>query len=214
MILHLATVLEVPLRGRNELLVAAGLAPAFPDAATDGDSHGVIRTMLGRVIDAHRPYPALVVDRLWNVVEANPAASVMLASAGDQPNLIRAVFRPDGLWRQVENWDQAGPAWWSRLRAELRAAPFDHALRDLIDEVSQWHTFEPFDLIADATAPAMEVRLRLGVEVVSFITTVVQVALPTVVVAQEWRAELFYPSNPGSDETWRQVWESSAASAG
>jgi transcriptional regulator with XRE-family HTH domain len=109
LVLHLAEHLEVPLRERNSLLLAAGYAPAFRERSLDDAEMDPVRAALDRVLGAHEPFPAVIVDRGWDLVSANGAA-LSLFSAGVAPHLLEApvnVYRlglhPDGVAQRVRN---------------------------------------------------------------------------------------------------------------
>ena len=102
MVLHLAEELDVPLRERNRLLLAAGYAPVYAETALDSPQMSAVRAALRQVLTAHEPYPAVVVDRRWNLVDAN--ATVALLTEGAAPellappaNVLRISLHPDGV---------------------------------------------------------------------------------------------------------------------
>lgn len=108
MVLHLAEVLDVPLRERNHLLVAAGFAPTFRESRLDDPSFEAVRTALDQVLAGHEPYPAIVVDRQWHLVASNTAAFVLVedvAPALLEPpvNVLRVSLHPDGLAPRIRN---------------------------------------------------------------------------------------------------------------
>src|SRR3954447_17576605 len=108
MVVHLAEQLDVPLRDRNRLLLAAGYAPAYRERALDEPAMGPVREALDRVLAAHEPYPAVVVDRGWNLVASN--ASVGLLLHGVTPhlleppaNILRISLHPEGIAPRIAN---------------------------------------------------------------------------------------------------------------
>src|SRR5918999_671441 len=108
MVLHLADRLDVPLRERNRLLLAAGYAPVFPERPLADDEMEPVREALERFLTAHEPYPAVVVDRGWNLVLANEAASTLTAGVAAElleppANVLRATLHPDGMAPYVVN---------------------------------------------------------------------------------------------------------------
>src|ERR687896_66622 len=118
MLLRLTERLEVPLRERNTMLLAAGFAPAYPERDLDDPALGVARAVIERVLAGHEPFPALAVDRYWMLVAANrvvPALLTGVAPALLQPpvNVLRLSLHPDGLAAQIANL----PEW----RADLLA---------------------------------------------------------------------------------------------
>ncbi len=108
MVLHLAEELDVPLRERNGLLVAAGYAPVYAETALDAPLMGAVRAALRQVLTGHEPYPAVVVDRKWTLVDAN--AGVALLTEGVAPellappaNALRVSLHPDGMAPRIVN---------------------------------------------------------------------------------------------------------------
>ena len=111
MVLHLAEQLEVPLRDRNDLLLAAGYAPVFAQRGLDAPEMGPVRDAIDQVVRGHEPYPALVVDRHWGLVAANRAVDVLVEGvAGEllEPpiNVLRLSLHPDGLAPRILNLHQ------------------------------------------------------------------------------------------------------------
>lgn len=111
MVLHLAEQLDVPLRDRNQLLLAAGYAPRFGERALDDPEMTPVNDALQQILDGHDPYPALVVDRGWNVVAGNSALSLLTAGVprhlmAPAPNAMRLALHPDGLAPRIANYAQ------------------------------------------------------------------------------------------------------------
>ena len=111
MVLQLAEQLEVPLRERNRLLLAAGFAPAFEERPIDAPEMAPVRDALDRVLTGHEPYPAVVVDRWWNLVAAN--RSIALFTAGvpaellEPPvNVLRVSLHPEGMAPRIVNYGE------------------------------------------------------------------------------------------------------------
>ena len=105
-VLRLAESLELPLRDRNALLLAAGFAPAFTEGGLTDATLAPVRRAIGYALDNHEPFPAFVIDRLWNVVMANRAASMMfpgVSQPGARVNAMRMLFEPGPLRDMVEN---------------------------------------------------------------------------------------------------------------
>ena len=120
MILHLAEHLDVPLRDRNALLLAGGFAPAYPERALAAPELQAVKNALKRVLDGHEPYPAAVVNRWWELVDAN--AGIALFTGGVSPelleppvNVLRLSLHPDGMAPRIANL----PEWRAHLLARL-----------------------------------------------------------------------------------------------
>src|SRR5687767_15429320 len=102
MVLHLAEELDVPLRERNTLLVAAGFAPVYQETPLEGDDMATVRETLQQLLTSHEPNPALVIDRHWDLVLANRAIGLMMTGISDAllappVNVLRVALHPDGL---------------------------------------------------------------------------------------------------------------------
>ena len=124
MVLLLAGTLDVPLRERNQLLLAAGYAPIYRETGIAEPAMPQVRSALERVLRYHEPFPAVVMDRHWNLMLTNAAAASMFAwllgngpSAGP-PNVLRLMFDPGGLRPYVANWEQVGEALIQRVHRE------------------------------------------------------------------------------------------------
>jgi transcriptional regulator with XRE-family HTH domain len=139
MVLHLAETLDVPLRDRNTLLVAAGHAPTFRRSELSSPSFELVRGALDQVLAGHEPYPAIVVDRQWNLVSSNAAAAVLVedvAPALLEPpvNVLRVGLHPDGLAPRIRNLDQWSIHILDRLRRQM-VLTGDSEFADLYDEL-------------------------------------------------------------------------------
>lgn len=140
LVLHLAEHLDVPLRERNSLLMAAGFAPVYRERSLDDDEMDPVRGALDVILAGHEPYPAVIVDRLWNIVTANAAAlglfTVGVAPALLEPpvNVVRLGVHPDGLGSRVKNLAQFSEHLLMRLQRQLAVAP-DPELAELYEEM-------------------------------------------------------------------------------
>ncbi|HEY2770970.1 MAG TPA: helix-turn-helix transcriptional regulator [Solirubrobacteraceae bacterium] len=108
MVLHLAEQLEVPLRERNQLLLAAGYAPGYAARALEDPDMGPVRDAIGRVLTGHEPYPAIAIDRHWNLVASNAALGPLLMGASPEllkppANCMRLALHPDGIAPRIIN---------------------------------------------------------------------------------------------------------------
>ncbi|WP_446663613.1 helix-turn-helix domain-containing protein [Flexivirga sp. B27] len=121
MIVHLSEHLEIPLRERNRILLAGGYAPQYADSALDDASLLSVMSGLRDLLDAHLPYPALLLDDYWEVVDANSAVDALMAGCSaallEPPiNVIRLCVHPDGLAPRIRNL----PVWAAHLGQQLR----------------------------------------------------------------------------------------------
>jgi transcriptional regulator with XRE-family HTH domain len=139
MVLHLAERLDVPLRDRNQLLLAAGYAPAFGERSLDESEMAPVREALERFLSAHEPYPALVVDGHWNVVAANRGVAYVTRGVAAElrappANALRIALHPDGMAPHIRNLADWSGYLLARLRRELEATR-DPELESLYQEL-------------------------------------------------------------------------------
>ncbi len=203
LVLAVADHLEVPLRERNTLLLAAGYAPRYSQRSLDDPSMEVARDSLQRMLDAHDPYPGVVVDRQWNVVLANAAASALVADLpaellGPPLNVYRACLHPDGLASRTVNLAEWADYLVHQLRRDL-ALTGDDELARLLAEV------RAYPGVADAlgeTSTARDeppllvpLRLRAGDHELALFTTLTTFGTPRDVTLDELAVELFFPAD-------------------
>lgn len=195
MVMRLCDQLEVPLREQNQVLLAAGHAPAHPERALADPSMAEANRALEAILAAHHPYPALVVDRRWELVAANEATYALLAGVDadllEPPvNVIRLSIHPRGLGGRIANLDEWRAHLAERLHRE-HAATGDPFLVELYGEVVAGG-------IAPVDSPALVVPLQLrteGGEVLSFISTTTVFGTPREVTLSELAIEAFYPAD-------------------
>ncbi|HXT07517.1 MAG TPA: helix-turn-helix transcriptional regulator [Roseiarcus sp.] len=209
MLLRLAERLEAPLRDRNALLLSAGYAPLYPDRGLDDPALGPARAAIERVLAAHEPYPALAIDRRWNLVLANPAAARLMAPidpvlARPPVNVIRASLHPQGLSSRIVNL----AAWRAHLMERLRrqaALTGDREIEALLVEVSAY----PGPNAAPAADPADDIavplRLRTHAGLLSMFSTVTVFGTPVEVTLAELSIESFYPADPETARLLRET---------
>ena len=142
LVLRLAEHLEIPLRGRNELLLAAGFAPEYSQSGLDAPALSMVRVAIRQLLTGHNPYPALVVDRHWNLVEANAAADVLIEDVPDELaappfNVLRYSMHPAGLAPRILNLEQWREHVLGRLDREVRATG-DAGLAELYGELRDY----------------------------------------------------------------------------
>ncbi|MCP9485317.1 MAG: helix-turn-helix transcriptional regulator [Gaiellaceae bacterium MAG52_C11] len=202
MVLHLADRLEVPLRERNRLLLAAGFAPAYGERSLASDEMTPVRDALERFLAAHEPYPALVLDRRWNLVLANTAITPLLdgiaAELLEPPaNALRATLHPDGMAPRILNFDEWSGHLVHRLRREI-ALTGDAELEALLAELLSYPNVRGEPPPVDAAAAAeivLPLRLRHGSGRLSFFSTLTTFGTAADVSVAELGIEAFYPAD-------------------
>jgi len=200
LVLHLADRLDVPLRERNNLLLDAGYAPAYAQRELDAPEMCPVREAIEHVLNAHEPYPALTVDRRWNLVSANRAFESLVEGAAahllEPPvNVLRLSLHPDGLAPRIVNLEQWRTHLFERLRREAIARG-DPALNALQEELVSYPGGNPapsLDRAFDDVAVALRVRIR-EMEL-SFICTSTSFGTALDVTVAELSIESFFPSD-------------------
>lgn len=212
MVLSLAEHLDVPLRERNALLLAAGYAPRYRESGLHGDDVAPVLASIQRMLDAHDPYPALVVDRRWNLVMANTAAGGLVSLlppelVTDPLNVYRVTLHPDGLVARSRNASAWVGSWLDTLRRQALLTG-DRDVQDLYDEVSMY----PAGVAAlDArSAPAdppvvITVDLDTAAGPVSMFTTITTFGTALDVTLDELTVELFWPADAASAVVLRSL---------
>jgi len=202
MVLHLADRLEIPLRERNRVLLAAGFAPAYGERPLDSSEMAPVREALARFLSAHEPYPALVLDRHWNLVLANAAVTPMLEGIAPElleppANALRATLHPDGMAPRILNFDEWSAHLVHRLRREI-ALTGDPELELLLAEVLGYPEVRSEPPPIDAAA-AGEIVLPLHLEHgggrLSFFSTLTTFGTAADVTLAELAVEAFYPAD-------------------
>jgi transcriptional regulator with XRE-family HTH domain len=214
MVLLLAEQLEVPVRERNQLLLAAGHAPAIPEHSIAGPELAPVREALDLILTGHDPYPAVVVDRGWNLIAANSAMATMATWVDPvllQPpvNVMRVGLHPRGLARWTINLGEVRAYFLGRLARQV-AITGDTHLAALLEEVTGYpapkHAQDPD---ADTAAshiltPLMRMRSPDGDEL-SFFATVATFGTAVEVTTSELSIELTFPADAATAETMRNL---------
>ncbi|HZA41970.1 MAG TPA: helix-turn-helix transcriptional regulator [Actinomycetota bacterium] len=210
MVLTLARALDVPLRERNELLLAAGYAPIYRETGLDDEALSQVRDALDRVLRHHEPYPAVVMNRYWDVMLTNAAADSMFAwlldgAEGEQPpNVIRLMFKK--IRSFVSNWEQFGEALVQRVHREAIGGVSDPTTAALLDEVLALPGIPPGWRSPDFGAthlPVLPIHFAKDGFEVSYFSMVTTVGTPQDITLQEIRLESFFPAD---SRTERHRW--------
>jgi transcriptional regulator with XRE-family HTH domain len=211
MVVRLAEQLDVPLRERNRLLVAAGYAPAYHERPLDDEAMRAATRAVDQVLRAHEPFPGLAVDRHWTMIRANRVIAPLLegvspALLAPPVNVIRLSLHPDGLLPRIANASEWRMHILSRLTRQVRERG-DGSLAALLDEMRGLGTPAPPPLEhrsrpEDVIVP---LQLRTPVGVLSFISTTLLFGTPTDVTLSELAVELFYPADDGTAEALRAL---------
>lgn len=214
LVLALAHHLEVPLRERNTLLLAAGYAPRFSQRTLDEATMAPMRAAIGRLLDAHHPYPGLLIDRQWNVLLANDAAASLTAGLPDELlgpslNVYRLTLHPDGLSGRILNFPDLAGSMVQHLRHSATVTG-DPAVEALLQEVLGYPNvahIRPLLDLAGSSDPPLLVPFRVATPAgeLSLFTTLTTFGTPLDVTLEELVVELFYPADDASAELLRSL---------
>ena len=209
MIIRLTDQLDVPLRERNTLLLAAGYAPAYPQHGLDEPELSSVRAALGQVLAGHEPYPAVVIDRWWEMLDSNEGVSLLVDGCApwllEPPvNVLRLSLHPDGMAPRIVNLAQ----WRSHLLTQLwhRSQVLgDQRLMELHRELLGYPGGRAGVDSADSSASPAAHRSRPGVvlplryahgeQELSFFSISASVSTATDVTVEELAIEAFYPAD-------------------
>ncbi|MCU1494334.1 MAG: putative transcriptional regulator [Acidimicrobiaceae bacterium] len=208
LLLVLADRLDVPLRERNQMLVAAGYAPRYPQTRLDDRAMARARGAVQRMLDHHDPYPGVAVDRGWNVVLANDSAGRLADVlpphlAGPPLNVFRACLHPDGFAPMTENFAE----WATYLLGELRRVATrtaDPEIEALADEISAYPTVRSLvdwrqRPVPDEPTLLASWRIEIDGRSLSFFTTITSFGTPADITLSELAVELFYPADQATE---------------
>ncbi len=208
MIERIAECLAVPHRARNALLLAAGYAPEYAERPLDSEEMAGMRAIVEHVLQGHEPYPALAVDRHWNMVAANAAVAILteqVAPALLEPpvNVLRIALHPDGLAPQIVNFGEWRAHILHRLGRQVEASA-DPQLAALREELAG------YDRQAnDNESPTNSIAVPLVLDTVAgriaFVSTVTIFGTPVDVTLSELAIEAFYPADRASADLLRSL---------
>ena len=202
MVLRLAEALQIPLRERNALLLAAGYAPLYRQTDLDAPEMEAARRAVDLLLKQQEPFPGFVIDRYWNMLSMNVGTKRLLALFPDcdsvKPrNAIRLAFHPKGLRRFIENWESVAARLIQRVHREVAANPSDQTMKCFLEELlsypdvpSRWRMLD----LGDAPPPFLTINYKWNNSTLRLFST-----LTTFASAQELRIESFFPA----DETTR-----------
>lgn len=215
-ILSLAQTLDVPLRERNALLLAAGYAPVYSDAHWNAEEMGSVVRALERVVRQHEPFPAMVMDRQWNVLMTNDAAPrffnhfIDMAARKGPRNMLHLIFDPQGMRPFVADWDNVSRTLLQRVHRESVGHVIDDNTRRLLDELlaypgvpRDWKAHHATS--ATPTMPVMPLGFLSEGVVLRYFSMVTSVGTPQTIAAQELRLECMFPADDATEARHQQL---------
>ena len=217
MVLLLARALEVPPRGRNDLLTAAGFAPVYRETGLEAPEMTNVRRALDFILRQQEPFPGLVIDGHWNLLMSNEGASRLMglfltpedmAAVGPRPNAMRLFYHPRGMRPYVVNWEASAVALIQWLHLDIARGIGDAETRRLLDELlsypdvpQKWRTLD-----LDITpAPFLAVEMRKGDLRIRFFSTLTSLGVPYDITLHELRVECFFPADAVTEALLRDL---------
>ena len=219
MILDLAQALDIPLRERNALLVAAGFAPIYAEGTLDEPIMSSVGKALRRMLQQHEPFPAIVMDRYWHVLLTNEAAPrffncfVNMAARQGRRNLLHLMFDPAGMRPFIANWPEAGRGLLARVHREALGRVIDAKTKSLLQELSRYpgvetHWRAPMPADDSPMIPLAFAKSGVTLNYFSMVTTV---GTPQTLAAEELRIECLFPADEPTEEAHIQFMLANAA---
>ena len=202
LVLRLINRLDIPLRERNALLEAAGFAPMYRERSLDAPDMAGARAAVQRILDCHEPWPALAMDRHWNLVMANRMVPLLVAGAAPhllQPplNVLRLSLHREGLASRIANLPQWRDHLFERLRQQIHATG-DSILSDLLAELSAYPSAKdrsPVALPGEHLGVLMPFEFHTPQGVLRLVSTTTVFGSPVDITLQELALETFFPAD-------------------
>ena len=218
MVVQLTSALDVPLRQRNAMLLAAGFAPVSRESNRAAPELTPVRQAISRMLKQQEPYPAVVIDRLWNLLDANEAANAFTVflfegpppppPAGKQANLLRWLLDPKALRSKIANWEEVARYLVSTTYAEIladggepKALAFIEEIMALPDVPTSFRKIR----FEDRPPPVLTVDYLVAGKSLSVFTTIATLGTPQDITLQEVRIECFFPADERSDALFKSL---------
>ena len=212
MLLQLSETLEVPLRERNDWLTAAGFAPLFKARPLDDPQMAQVMNAVRMMLTNHEPFPAIAIDRAWNIRMSNAPfdrLSAMLGAdlwsrvGGTQRNLMRLFFHPNGIKPLVTNWKAIAPLLWRRAQREADALG-GQEMQQVLAEFSQYQDADTLWAAEDAgLVPVLPLEIEKNGARISLFTVIATFGTAQDVTADELRIESLFPGDAATEKLFR-----------
>lgn len=211
MVIDLAEALHVPLRERNAILLAAGHAPRYAEAGLEAPVMERVTTALRRMLHQNEPFPAIVMDRQWNVVLANDAAPrffgcfIDLTSRPSPRNLLHLLFDPAGLRPFVVDWPATARMLLARIFREAPGHAIDAGTRQLVDQLGRYPEVDTRQGAPepDVASPLIPLTFTKDGTTLSYFSLVTTVGAPQAVATEELRLECMIPADDATERQHR-----------
>jgi transcriptional regulator with XRE-family HTH domain len=206
----IAQALDIPLRERNVLLQAAGYASIYSDIPLEAAQMQGLRKALERMLHQHSPFPAIVMDRYWNVVMTNDATPRFFNSFADMSartgprNMFHLIFDPEGMRPFVNHWEQTAHSLIQRIYRESLGRVIDEKAQDLLHALEAYPDVDPAwrlpnQVTAGAHAPVIPLSFSKDGTAMNYFSMVTTVGSPQTISAQELRIECMFPADDSTE---------------
>lgn len=203
-LMEIAQALDIPLRDRNVILLAAGYAPIYSEGAWNGPEMKSITGVLERMLRQHEPFPAVVMDRYWNILMANESTPRFFGSFTETAvrksprNILHLMFDQERMRPFIANWESVAKSLFERIYRESVGCAIDEKTRELVAALqaypgvkAEWKS--PKVLSTASVMPMIPIGFMRGGRVLNYFSMVTTVGTPQTVAAQELRIECMYP---------------------
>jgi transcriptional regulator with XRE-family HTH domain len=209
-LMKIAQVLDLPLRDRNLLLLSAGYAPAYSEDAWNSGQMQSLTKALHRILRHHEPFPALVMDRYWNVLMTNESTPrffnwfIDMSQRTGPRNMLHLMFDPKGMRPFVENWEEVASSLIQRINLEAVGRVIDQGTKELLAALRSYpgvRTDDRGNRSSDLgpIMPTIPISFRKGNTVLNYFSMVTTVGTPQTVAAQELRIESMFPADEATE---------------
>jgi transcriptional regulator with XRE-family HTH domain len=214
MIMQLSETLDVPLRERNDWLIAAGFAPVFRTRPLNDPQMTQVMSAVRMMLSNHEPFPALAIDRAWNIRLANKPFEMLGGMLGDdiwtrvggaERNLMRLFFHPNGIKPFMTNWASVSPLLWHRAQREAEALG-GAEMKAVLSDLAQYQDAETLWAAEDAAlVPVLPCTIEKDGTRVSFFTVIATFGTAQDITADELRIESFFPADEPTERLFRAM---------
>ncbi|WAI81743.1 MULTISPECIES: helix-turn-helix domain-containing protein [Achromobacter] len=217
MVLKLGIVLDIPLRERNVMLLAAGYAPAYRERRLSDPELAAVKQALDFMLAQQAPYPALVVDRLWNLVMANAPAAMMMRWLLEMPNgaplpsegvnVLKLMLDPNGVRKHLQNWEDVCADLLHWIQREAMSDGLGSEAANLLDELTALPGISETTRVANLDAralPFLPMQIRKDGVALNLFTSIATMGTPHDVTVHELRIESFFPADEATAHWFRE----------
>jgi transcriptional regulator with XRE-family HTH domain len=206
-LMDLARALDIPLRERNTLLLAAGYAPIYSDGAWNAPDMNAVTGALERMLRQHEPFPAAVMDRYWNVLTANSSAPrffnrfIDMAARKGPRNILHLMFDPEGMRPFLVDWEATARSLFERVFRESVGRVIDEKTQQLLAALRAYPDVRPEweSRAASRETPIIPMSFVKDGEVLNYFSLVTTVGTPRAIAAQELRVECMFPADEATE---------------